>query len=113
METDLRVLMRKAHETAVSKGWWDDGRTFGDTIALAHSELSEALEEFRNKRRPDEMYRGGADGLKPEGIAVEFADVLIRLFDTSEHWGIPLIEALNEKMAYNRSRPVRHGGKVI
>ena len=40
---NLRELQRDAHAIAKDRGWWDQERTFGDCIALVHSELSEAL----------------------------------------------------------------------
>ena len=40
---DLKALQREAHAIAKDHGWWDEERTFGDLIALVHSELSEAL----------------------------------------------------------------------
>lgn len=59
--SELNELRNRVHATAVEKGWWepqvvviDDGqnrvavqRTFGDLIALVHSEASEALEAHR------------------------------------------------------------------
>ena len=105
----IRQLMKECHETAVDKGWYALGdRNFGELIALMHSELSEALEEHRNGE-PFNNFRF-VDG-KPEGIAVELADVLIRVFDACEHKSIPLADALMSKMEYNRTRPYRHGGK--
>ena len=36
-------LRDEVHENAVKHGWWDEERSFGEIIALCHSELSEAL----------------------------------------------------------------------
>lgn len=121
----LQKIIDECHDCAVSKGWHDtpEGqppRTFGDMMALAHSEISEAMEAFREyKGNPyqamqtiDYDYTKGERG-KPLGVAVELADVLIRIFDTAAHLGIPLVEGLEAKMAYNRTRPHRHGGKNL
>ncbi len=55
----------------------------------------------------------GTEDKKPEGIPIELANLLIRIFDTCGTYGINLSEALRMKMAYNKTRPYRHGGKVI
>jgi NTP pyrophosphatase (non-canonical NTP hydrolase) len=99
--------MTEAHRIASDHGWWDEPEwSFPEKVALMHSELSEALEEWRDGKPLSYV----ADG-KPEGVAVEFADVLIRIFDTSEKMGIDLEQAVRTKMEYNRTRPYRHGGK--
>lgn len=114
MSTEIEQLIIDAHENARDKGWWDNERSFGDQVALMHSELSEALEEFRNGHAMTEIYyKDTPQGQKTEGIAAELADVLIRIFDTCGYYGIPLEQALREKMAYNANRPHRHGGKVL
>jgi hypothetical protein len=41
-------LAEKIHKKAMDKGWWEKERSFGEIIALCHSELSEALEKHRN-----------------------------------------------------------------
>ena len=160
-------------------------RSFGDLIALVHSELSEALEAYREKHiwadwRQLQTYPNG----RPRGVASELADVVIRVADMAEahsgtlnadipftvdpwakdasfgdwitmlhgiltdvlwhwydekfigvipdrHWigdassfvrgvygmaayyGIDLDAAIEAKMAYNRTRPYRHGGKAL
>lgn len=114
-------MAERTHQIAVEHGWYapDDTRTFGDVIALMHSELSEALEEFRAGRGLDEVYYqvpkddDGTQVLKPEGIATELADVIIRIMDTAAACGIPVAEVIVEKNRFNATRPYRHGGKVI
>lgn len=102
-------LIHESHTTAREKGWWDTERSVGDQFTNFHAEIAEAWEEFRDGRGWDEVYYG-PDG-KPEGIAVELADLLIRVADTCGKYGIPLERAIQEKLEFNKTRPYRHGNK--
>lgn len=108
----INFLVTKAHEISKAKGWHDEGmeRSVGEDIALMHSELSEALEDFRAGRFPAEVY---SEGEKPCGIPVELADVLIRIFDFCGKHEIDLGSSVLDKMQYNATRPHRHGGKKL
>lgn len=112
---DLTIaeLTDESYKTAVEKGWWDEGegtdRSIGMALMLMVSELSEALEEHRAGKALDEIWYQPTG--KPEGIPVELADVLIRIADLCGHHKIPLERALREKLAYNKTRPYRHGNK--
>ncbi len=98
---DINELAKRIHATAKSKGFYDKPRSFGEVIALMHSELSEALEADRNG------IQEGAKGC----VSEEFADVIIRLLDTAEHMGFDMEKAISEKMSYNDTREYRHGKK--
>ena len=75
-----------------------------------HSELSEALEEYRSHGEK-KLYKG-PDG-KPEGFIFELADTIIRIADLSGQLDLNLEKALQIKMEFNQTRPYRHGNKKI
>jgi len=114
---DLAGLQSVIHQTAKDKGWWEKPRTTGDLIALMHSELSEALEEFRTGHEPSEVYYSqdadNAGSEKPEGVMVEVADCIIRALDFAASHGVNLGEMVRSKMHYNNTRAYRHGGKTL
>lgn len=105
---NVNEIAKDIHENAVAHGWWEEQRSLGDIIALIHTELSEAFEEFRNKK--GYLYY---DNGKPEGIAVELIDAVIRIFDFLYHQGIDIDKILVEKHEFNKTRPYKHGGKAI
>lgn len=104
----LKELQKICHDDATAKGWNDRPITIPEMIALIHSEASEGLESCRK----GEPYSFTKDG-KPEGLASEFADIIIRIGHYSSHLGIDLEYEVDRKLTYNRNRPYRHGGKVI
>ena len=105
---NLTEFSKEVHENAVAHGWWESDRGFGEIIALCHSELSEALEEYRNGKPM--LYQKGE---KPEGIAVELADCIIRILDYCGKEGIDIESLLKIKHEFNKTRPYKHGGKAI
>ena len=110
--TTIREWQVAIHQYAKEKGWWDAPRPFGDLCSLFHSEISEAFEEYRNHHGLAEVYMNPDKPGKAEGIPVELADCMIRIFDFCEHEGIDLQAVLEQKHAYNLTRAFRHGGKA-
>lgn len=79
---DWDALAIIVHNDNVAKGFWPpEGRNFGEMVALAHSELSEAHDDWEHSRAPDEKV--------PQymNTFVEIADCMIRLLDTMGHVG--------------------------
>ena len=101
---DLNQWAAEINANAKEHGWWDEPRSFGEIIALCHSELSEALEADR----VGEPMVWDNDG-KPDGVAVEMADCMIRIMDWFGHVNMDLDEIISEKHEYNKTRPYKHG----
>lgn len=101
---DLQAETKRINE---ANGWHDGERRFDAGIGLLHSEISEALEAFRDHGLEDvtAVYTGHAaehpEGLppvKPEGVGSELADVLIRLLDETERMGFVPVRSLMAKL---------------
>ena len=110
-ELTINKLITESHATAKSKGWWDEEINIGEKVALMHSELSEALEEYRSHGEK-KLYKRESDG-KPEGFIFELADTIIRIADLCGKLDLNLEKALQIKMKFNKTRPYRHGNKKI
>lgn len=128
----IKDLVEQAHANSRAKGWWDGindpAATVPEKIALIHSEVSEALEDWRNGKM-EARYLHRTEGTdwdhdsafpctacdyqtpKTSGFPSELADIVIRVADLTGALGIDLEKAIAEKMAYNATRPHRHGGK--
>lgn len=113
----IGMFAELAHRESVTRGWYTDPHTgeriqrnIGEMLALAHSELSEALEGDRKMLADDHL---------PDlpSVLVEIGDAFIRLGDLSsyicslpryqERFGDAAMDigrAVAEKMAYNRRR---------
>lgn len=130
---NLNDWAREIHANAVEHGWWESDRPLPEVLMLIVSELSEALEEAR-AGRPMVWHACAWDGEpcnedsvcdhlvgdecnvgdrleKPEGIAVEIIDALIRILDWCGKEGLDVEALVSEKHEYNKSRPYKHGKK--
>ena len=116
---NINKFIQEVHENSVRHGWWESERPISETISLIHSEWSEALEEARAGRPMEYVVvnevRGGMNnymeqviykkgdgpaydreiehGAKPEGIAVELMDGVIRILDLFGKYNITCTRA--------------------
>lgn len=133
----LNEFAAEVHALAVEKGWWENAPTFPEVITMIHCELSEAVQEYRDGKPPvyyscfnvaaNGGFCGGKEMVecdfefencpyrdeKPEGVAVELADAILRILDYCAFAGIDIESVLETKHEYNKGREYRHGGKLI
>lgn len=125
----LKAIADACHQNSDDHGWWpertpeDRLKTIPTKLMLVVSECSEALEEYRDGRMEERFDAGhgttdkpvAEDGqlLKPVGFPSELADIVIRVFDLAGALGVDIAEAIYRKMAFNQTRPFRHGGKAV
>ena len=69
-------------------------------LVLVHSEVSEAVEEFRKAHRL-------------ANFGSELADIIIRVGQLGVGLGIDLDAAVLEKLRANKEREFQHGGRLI
>jgi NTP pyrophosphatase (non-canonical NTP hydrolase) len=100
------------------KGWRENfsgdilpprsGPWFAAYVALAQSEMSEALDAYRDK-----VWSGTREDGKPIGVGPELGDALIRILDMVDIWDIDIVYELERVIAYGHTRPYQHGGRIL
>lgn len=102
----ISEIQEKVHKTAVAHGWWDGPRSVGEVLMLMVTEIAEAMEAYRAGNPESDKIPGYSK------LEEELADVIIRLLDFAGGEGLDIDGAVMAKMAYNETRPYRHGGKL-
>lgn len=123
----MDVLAKEIFENNKAKGFWDAAKTVvshiddsgrsvdeydfvpelrntGELLMLIVSEVAEAMEAHRKDKMDDHLPQY-------KGLHVEVADALIRILDFAGAHQIPIGKIVQEKVAYNKTRPYKHGKK--
>ena len=106
---NINELAKEVHENAVALGDWQTPPTLPEALCLIHLVYGTcvlAAEDCKfscicdKAGRPGES--GGIDGpCKPEGIAVELADVILRTLDLMAALGVDVDAVVMAKHKYN------------
>lgn len=106
LSAGLGIIGDEIMQNKLRHGWkitgpddWQNQHEIPGVLALIHSEVSEALEAFRNDDRAN--------------FAEELADVMIRTIGLAHGMQIDLGAAILAKIEKNRTRPIKHGGKRV
>jgi hypothetical protein len=136
---EIRDLIEMIRIINTKNGWRESvgnpplrtGPVFPAHLALVHSEVSEALEAYRDRiwsdsrKVPvpplpeiitaDEALQDTEikTAMKPVGVGPELADTIIRILDVCDIWNINIEYEIDRVLAFNSTRTYRHGGKVI
>lgn len=131
---NLKETAKEIYENAKAKGFWDEERNLGEMLMLIVSEVSEALEADRKGRHcnPDSLsftlrtwhrvsdidrdetiddFKDIFESSVKDTFEDEMADAVIRILDLCHSRGINLEDHIRAKMAYNSTRPHKHGKK--
>jgi NTP pyrophosphatase (non-canonical NTP hydrolase) len=119
---EINELIKKAHENAENKGFYEGKPEISSLLMLIVTEISEACEADRknyhtNKNDLDHFLMDSVSRLNYEFFVDkikdtfedELADAIIRICDLAGYCNIDLDKHIQAKMLYNKGRPYKHG----
>lgn len=104
----LRGLVEEVRVHCQAQGWYDVPVSLTEAMMLLTTEAAEVVGAWRKRGFDAWVTEKG-----PQGVASEMADIFIRLLDDCGRFGVDLFAEYERKMAYNRTRPYRHGDRPV
>jgi NTP pyrophosphatase (non-canonical NTP hydrolase) len=129
---NVRDMQKDSFECAQAHGFLLEepftGADIDRHLLLTVGELCEAQNELRQGIPAQRIYFPGfietirqdedslfnelaAKGVKPEGVPIELADAVLRVYNLAAKLGIDIQQAMQLKHNYNLTRPFQHGGR--
>lgn len=96
-------IAKQVYTNAVNHGFWQGDRNDGETMALIHAEISEALEALRDDNPTSNKI------MDFSSVEEELADAVIRIMDYCFGKDLDIAGAIEAKMEYNKHRDFMHG----
>ena len=102
-EKEWNKTAKKVYTNAVNHGLWQHHRNDGETMALIHAEISEALEALRDNNPTSNKI------MEFSSVEEELADAVIRIMDYCFGKDFDIAGAIEAKLEYNKDRDFMHG----
>lgn len=116
-----------AHMVNVRNGWWEDRIAINNLLSdspqlravnkrsmiisllgLVDSEVAEAMEAVR--KHPEETW---SDSATKDTLVRELGGAIVRIMDLAEYLNLPLALAVEAEIESNKTRGIKHGGKLV
>lgn len=118
---NINEVSETIHKQNKEKGFYDEPVEIGTLLMLVVSELSEALEADRKGKyymahdmefdTDNILFPKLFDAFVKDTFEDEIADAVIRLLDLCGYLNIDISSHIRLKVAYNKTRPNKHGKK--
>jgi hypothetical protein len=107
----LEAFRDRGEPTAI---WWTyDVEVDGVKFKHCSKEQLQIIWNCDDMEEVDDMIHELGLTMKPQGVGVELADMLVRILDYCEEHDINFLNMMQMVLHHNETREIRHGGKHL